>query len=90
MSCLTDAPSADPGAMIAPGAGAPAVPQGGDVPPPGPPRPGRRDDPDEGELRTLLIATWVLTTWRIPPGPLETLSVEELIEFWADERTVTG
>ncbi|MFE3453503.1 hypothetical protein ACFXJ8_31715 [Nonomuraea sp. NPDC059194] len=38
-------------------------------------------------LRDVLITTWALTTGRLPPrDPPEALSIEELIEFWADDR----
>ncbi|KAB8189658.1 hypothetical protein FH608_039430 [Nonomuraea phyllanthi] len=35
-----------------------------------------------------LLTTWVLATGRTPPaGRPDDLSAEELIDFWADDRT---
>jgi hypothetical protein len=47
---------------------------------------------DDESLACLLIAQWELLTWRtlradVPP---HMLSTDELIEFWADEQTVSG
>lgn len=43
---------------------------------------------EEDQLLVLLVATWVLVSGRTPPlRPVDRLSAEELIEFWADEHT---
>jgi hypothetical protein len=45
----------------------------------------------EEDLLTLLVLTWAIRTGRTPPDrPPHQLSETELVDFWADEHTVTG
>jgi hypothetical protein len=43
---------------------------------------------NDDQLLTLLVTAWVLTTGRTPPNrPMDQLTPDELIAFWADDQT---
>ena len=44
--------------------------------------------PADEQLLVTLVTTWVLVTGRTPPARRpDDLTPEELIDFWADDRT---